>query len=140
MHEVAISRGEVQHGELVWVKPKWSKLQFELRSGDSGVATLDWIRGSQALAQWGESRYHFSRQGWLRPRILVHTAPREAPGEPLATLTYRSGALTYADGRAFAWKKPRWFTRVRVWVDSAGTELVRFRPVRRSLVTVTAQP
>jgi hypothetical protein len=55
-------------------------------------------------------------------------------------MAYRSGALTFADGRAFAWQKPGWFTRVRVWVDSAGTELVRFRPVRRSLVAVTAQP
>jgi hypothetical protein len=140
MHVVATSRSEDQDGELVWVKPTWSKLQFELRAGDSGVATLDWIRGSRALAQWGDSRYQFSRQGWIRPHIFVHRAPIEGANEPLAIMNYRSGALAFADGRTFAWKKPRRFTRVRIWEDSAGTELVRFRPARRSLVTVTAQP
>jgi hypothetical protein len=140
MHEVETSPGEDQDGELMWIRPQWSKLQFELRAGDSGVATLDWIRGSRALARWGESQYHFSRQGWLRPRIVVHKAPSEVPDEPLATLSYRSGSLTFAGGQTFTWKKPRWFTRVRVWVDSAGNELVRFRPARRSLVAVTAQP
>jgi hypothetical protein len=140
MHDVAIGREEDQDGGLVWVKPKWSKLQFELRVGDAGVATLDWIRGSRALAQWGESRYHFSRQGWLRPHIFVRVAPIEGANEPLAIMNYRSGVLTLADGRAFSWEKPKRFTRARIWVDSLGAELVHFRPARRSLVAVAAQP
>jgi hypothetical protein len=126
--------------ELLWVKPKWTRRQFALRSGDTILATLTWTRGSSALAQWGASQYRFSRQGWLRPRVLIRDASADDTSEPLATFTQRGGALTFPDGRIFVWKKPKRLTNERIWADAAGTELVRFRAVRRSTVTVTTPP
>jgi hypothetical protein len=140
MQDVSHTLTEGQNAELLWVKPKWSRLQFELRAGETVVATLAWTRGSRALAQWGESQYRFSRQGWLRPRILIRTADSGDTDEPLATFAPRGGVLTFPDGRVFIWKKPKRLTSERVWVDSASTMLVRFRPARRSTVAVTTQP
>jgi hypothetical protein len=131
---------EDQSSVLVWVKPKWTRRQFALRSGDTVLATLAWTRGSSALAQWGASQYRFNRQGWLRPRVLVRDASADDTSEPLATFTQRGGALTFPDGRIYVWKKPKRLTNERIWANVAGTELVRFRAVRRSTVTVTTPP
>jgi hypothetical protein len=131
---------EDQGAELMWVKPRWSRLQFELRAGDAIVATLDWARGSQALGQWGAAAYRFSRRGWLRQRVCIHPAPAADADAPLATFQAHPGALTLPDGRAFRWQKPRRLTRERIWVDDAGNEIVRFRPEQRATVVVTTPP
>src|SRR5262249_41913249 len=125
--------------DLMWVKPKRSRRQFELRAGDTIVATLAWSRGSSALAQWGENQYRFSRQGWLRPRILLRDAGAGDTSEPLATFTQHGGVLSFPEGTAFFWKKPRRLTKERIWADAGGTELVRFRPGRHATEVVVAQ-
>ena len=139
---------EVSGAELRWVKPKRTKLEFELRAGaadsETVLATLAWTRGSQAVGQWAEGAYQFSRAGWLRPRILVRRAESnvptaaDTPEEPIATLAQHGGTLTFADGRTFLWKKPKGRSNEHIWLDSAGIELVRFRPGgRRSPDTAT---
>jgi hypothetical protein len=140
MQDISHTPTDDQNAELLWVKPKWSKRQFELHAADAVVATLAWERGSRAVAQWGEFRYRFSRQGWLRPRILVRSAGATDGGEPIATFLPRGGTLTYPDGRTLVWKKPRKLTSERIWADSVGAELVRFRPGKRSTVAVAIQP
>ena len=140
MQDALHALAEAQNAELLWVKPKWSRLQFELRAGETVLATLAWSRGSRASARWGETHYHFNRQGWLRQRILVRAADSGDGAEPLATFLPRAGMLTFLDGRTFVWKKPRKLTSERIWADSAATELVRFRPGKRSTVAVTVQP
>jgi len=128
-----------QTGELLWVKPTWYRLRFELRAGETLVATLASDHRSHALAQWGESQYQFSRQGWLRPRIVVRAAQSNDAAEPLATFLPRSGTLAFPDGRTLAWKKPKRLTGERIWVDAAATELVRFHPAKHSTVMVTTR-
>jgi hypothetical protein len=135
--------------ELLWVKPQRSRREFELRSGETTVGRLVWTRGSnsQALAEWGESRYRFGRKGWFSPRITVYTVTAgEEASEPLVTFSPRGGILTVPDGRTFVWKKPertstgrRW-TGEHVWVDASGTELVRFRPAKHASVEVIIPP
>jgi hypothetical protein len=137
MRDVMSTRGE--GAELIWVKPKRSKRQFELHEGDTIVATLVWSRGTRSRAQWGETRYQFSRQGWFRPRILVRTENYGEADVPLATFAQRGGLLSFPDGRAFFWKKPKWLTSERIWTNSAATELVRFHPARHTTVVVTTQ-
>lgn len=135
---------DVSSDELEWVKPRWTKLQFELRAGETMVATLAWVRGSRAVGEWADGQYRFSREGWFRPRILVRGAATEAMDaheEPIATFAYRGGTLSFPDGRAFVWKKPKKLTTERVWVDSAATVLVRVRPTAwHPTAAVTIQP
>lgn len=140
---------EVRRDELVWVKPKWSRFFFELRAGETVVATLAWTGGSRAVAECAGARYRFSREGWLRQRILVREGASggasgdDAPEETVATFARRrgDGTLTFPDGRTFLWRKPRVWTSERVWADRNETVLVRFNPVtRESPVTVLSQP
>jgi hypothetical protein len=148
MRHATHTRDEGQEGaELVWTKPRSSKRQFELQAADTTiVATLAWGRGTRAHAQWGELHYKFRRQGWLRPRILVHAADSESATEdgeattPIATFAQRGGVLSFPDGRAFFWKKPKWMTSERLWVDGEATELARFHPARHTTVAVTTPP
>jgi hypothetical protein len=136
-----------QGRDLLWVKPKWSRREYELRAGDAVLGTLVWNRGSQALAEWGESRYRFDRKGWLNPRITVHgDASGQEASEPLATFSPRGGILTISEGRKFVWKKPqrtstgrRW-TGEHIWIDESGAELVRFRPAKHASVEVIMPP
>jgi hypothetical protein len=137
------SSDSVQGRDLLWVKPKWSRRAFELRTGEAVLGTLVWKRGSQAVAQWGEFRYRFDRKGWFNQRITVHVdASGQETSEPLATFSPRGGILAAPDGRTFVWKKPqrsstgrRWHSE-HIWVDGTGTELVRFRPLKHSSVEV----
>jgi hypothetical protein len=124
--------------ELQWSRPHRSKRAFELHGGDTILATLTWTRGSRALAQWGASQYQFSREGWLRPRVLVRDASAPESAEPLASCTQRGGTLTFPDGRVFLWKKPKRLTSERTWTNAAGTEFVRFRPARIATDVVIA--
>ena len=126
--------------ELQWVKPKWTRREFELRGGDAVVATLRWTRGSRAEGAFASGdEYRFYREGWLRPRILIHRAAGERTDEPVATLAARNGTLSFPDGRSFRWGKPRRWTNERIWLDDAGAELVRFSP-QRGGVRVRLQP
>src|SRR5262249_22084848 len=77
---------ESQGMELVWIQPKWSRPQFELRARDTTLASLDWTCGSLALGRWGAAAYRFSRKGWLRPRVLVRSTAQCEADAPLATL------------------------------------------------------
>jgi hypothetical protein len=130
-----------QGAGLVWTRPKESKRQFELQVADNTIlATRTWGRGAHAQAQWGEIHYQFSRQGWFRPRIMVHAADSAEAGTPIATFAQHGGVLRFPGDRAFFWKKPQWLTSERLWVDSAATELVRFHPARHTTAAVTTPP
>jgi hypothetical protein len=125
-------------GDLRWVQPKRRKRDSELHAGETVVATLRWTAHTRAFGQWGAAQYEFSREGWLRQRVLIRVAATDAgpAGEPLATYTQRGATLAFPDGRTLLWKKPRRLTRERLWVDSAGTELVRFRPEKGSTLVL----
>jgi hypothetical protein len=137
MQDTIPALGGHQGTEFEWVKPKWSRLRFELRAGDTVIATLDWARGRQALGRWGQAAYRFGQRGWLRPRVLIWSAEARDADAPLATFEARHGALTLPNGRAVLWRKPRRLTREHIWVDDAAMEIARFRPERRRTVVGT---
>lgn len=148
MHDSTTHSSDQHQGHaLLWIKPTWSRREFELRTGDAVLGTLVWKRGSQALAEWGESRYRFDRKGWINPRITVRRdASEPEASQPLATFSPRGGILTILDGRTFLWKKSqttstgrRW-TGEHVWIDGSGAELVRFLPAKHSSVEVFLPP
>jgi hypothetical protein len=51
MQDTAHTDGADQTKELQWSKPRSPRRTFELREGDSVLATLTWTRGFRALAQ-----------------------------------------------------------------------------------------
>jgi len=140
MHEVP---AEDNAAELVWVRPKWSKRDYELRRGQTVVASLRWARGTHAVARWDDGpQYEFGRTGWLRQRIVIDelgAAAQVADGEPLATFLPHGGMLRLRDGRTYLWRGVRRLSRERLWTDGSTVELVRFRPTKRAGVVVSSQ-
>lgn len=121
------ARQQAVGAEMRWVKPRWTKRQFELVANGGAVATLAFTRGSQAVGQMAGEQYRFSRKGFIRQRIVVRS---EDGAGLLGLLTQRgtSGTLSVLDGLTFTWKKPTFWTTEHVWQDAMGTELIRFRP------------
>ncbi len=135
------SLSNLNGSELRWIRPRRLRPDSELRAGDTLIATLTWARGSRASARWGATQYGFNRQGWFRPRILVHDERPEiatAPDAPVAT--FARDALTCADSHVYRWKKPKRWTNERMWVDAASIELVRFSPGKKSTNIVLVAP
>ena len=86
-------------------------------------------------------QYRFSFEGWFRPRALVYDTSAPAPTVPHATLSRRTGALTFTGGSAFQWKKPARLTSDRDWLDAVGQRIVRFSPKKSTAevaVTISA--
>src|SRR5262245_10227010 len=65
------SLAEVVGQELQWVRPSARRKYDELRSGEETVATLRWQKGSLAVAEVGDGRWTFKRQGFWRQRVTV---------------------------------------------------------------------
>src|SRR5258708_32416704 len=83
----ALAPAECQ--ELVWAKPTWSRFFYELRAGETVVATLAWTGGSRAGAGCVGAQYRFSREGWLGQRILGRggaSGGASCAGAPAATM------------------------------------------------------
>jgi hypothetical protein len=59
--------------DLVWQKRNWRKQAFDLYAGNDLIATVSWENWQQtkAIAQIGNKRWRFERQGFWRPRDVV---------------------------------------------------------------------
>src|SRR5258706_16158414 len=131
----ALAPAECQ--ELVWAKPTWSRFFYELRAGETVVATLAWTGGSRAVAECVGAQYRFSREGWLRQRILVRggasggASGAGAPEETVATFARRhgGGTLTFPEGRTFLWRKPRGWASERGLAGGKEKGLVPLNPL-----------
>ncbi|MFI5272463.1 MAG: hypothetical protein ACHQ4H_05450 [Ktedonobacterales bacterium] len=130
--------------ELAWVRIKWLKEQYELRApgvdadadADAAVATLT-LRGSgSAIATIGDNTFGFQRRGWFRTQVRVWRDPeRQEVG------VFSGGALALASGAQYHWRKPRFWTNERDWVDASGNLLVRLQPANwRASVRVICEP
>lgn len=134
--------GSVIGDDVRWVQTGRGKRTFELRSGESGErasATLEWRGGYGAVGAWADGqRYRFSREGWLRPRVVVRADGSEAP---IATMMRQGGTLACVAGPVFTWRKPERWTHERDWVDAAGHVVIRFHPGGgQTAVAVVAPP
>lgn len=131
---------EVAGEQLVWVRARGLKERYELRadSADSAVAELT-VRGSRGDAEIGGTMYHFARAGWLGSRVNVWTNSVRAP---IAVVRggFSGGSVEIAGGTMYHWKKPRFWTNERDWLDAAGEVLVRMQPVSAREVRVICEP
>jgi hypothetical protein len=90
-----------QLSELEWRQPTALKRAFELRSGDSVLGTLEFLKtlGTLAAARAGGRCWTFKRSGFLNPIV---TAREEGSETDVATFrakwTARSGTLELKGG------------------------------------------
>jgi hypothetical protein len=117
--------------KLAWRQTQRLPRAFELRDGETTLATLRWERVLRTLAI-GEStsgRFAFERKGFLHPRVRVRTlAPR--PSEAEVRLSWcGGGTLELPGGRTCRWSKSGFWRSEWAWTDGAGSPLVTVRPV-----------
>ncbi len=116
--------------ELVWARPRWMKVEYELRAGEEVLATLRWPKSwsSRAEASAAGEDWTFQRGGSWSTRASIRRAGSEAD---LATFEQKwwsgKGTLKFAHGVVYSWESDNlWWTRF-VWKDAAGRPLARFR-------------
>lgn len=114
---------EVVGQELIWVQPKISKPDYELRAAGTVVASLH--------GQCGESQHHswtFKLEGWFRRRVIVH-----APDSVVDAAVFRwrwaeGGTLELPEGRILHFGVAKNSSPPRFdWLAPDGTPLVHFQ-------------
>ena len=104
---------------------------FELRDGESVVASLRWQRVFRTLAigDAPSGQFEFERAGFLRPRVRV----RARSGTPFVAevpLSWCGGAtVELPGGRTYRWSKTSFWRSEWMWSDGSGVLLVSIRPV-----------
>jgi hypothetical protein len=115
---------------LEWVQPKTFQNRYELRSGDSLFASLEFpkVFGSLANAVSAEERWSFKRVGFFSTRITVRKEGEEtdlAVYHPKWTGT--EGSLQFASGAVYTWKVANFWATQFVWL-AGEQQIILFRP------------
>jgi hypothetical protein len=113
-----------------WMQPETLRRRFELRSANQQIATLEFrkVLGSLAVATSASGQWTFKRTGFFKPRITVRKADEEsdlAVFHPNWLCT--SGALLFADGRAFNWRVANFWVTQFAWVDRTGRASITYQ-------------
>lgn len=118
--------------ELCWTQPSAMARDYELRNGESVVATLSFrsLFGSYATARAAEGAWTFKRTGFWKPSVTVRT---EGADEEIAVFRNRTwsggGTLELRDGGALQANTNFWMSHLE-FKDEREESLVSFRAVR----------
>ncbi|HLZ57242.1 MAG TPA: hypothetical protein VKR06_09870 [Ktedonosporobacter sp.] len=117
---------------LQWAQPKVFARAYVLRGKDGLFAAIRWQGGfsTTALAEVGDMRLTFKREGVLQPKIVVRDA--EA-GEVLLTfkpILKISGLLTFENGKRFKWSNTTAWSSDWAWLNEDGKPVVQIKKGR----------
>ena len=114
---------------LAWRQPSgWSR-KFELRSGETLVATLEFQSafGSLAVGTVSDAQWTLKRQGFFNPQATIRKAGSdENLGVYTPNWTGHKGVLTLNDGSSLRLKSTNFWGWEWAWHDEADKPLVRF--------------
>ncbi len=124
---------------FTWEQPKRSKRHFELRIGDTTLATLRWEKAfrSRAIAETADgASWSFERKGW-GTQVLVSV------GTEASAVYKRSGwggkgRLALPNGRTWVWTRPRFWGSTWAWVSESGETLMSLKQ-KSGLFKITGQ-
>jgi hypothetical protein len=122
---------EVVGPELLWTRPSARRKYDELRSGDETVATLQWKKGSLAVAEVADARWTIKRQGFWQQGVKIR---REGSDVDIARFDLGwlgGGTLDPGSGRRFRWGSANFWRSSWQWTAEDGTPLVRFAGKQR---------
>jgi hypothetical protein len=106
------------------------KREYDLRAGESVVATLRWDKafGSLATAVTGEGSWTFKRAGFLSPSVTVRMAGAETDLASLKARWRGDGTLEFADGRRYRWTHAGFWHTEWCFANESGDPLMRLKP------------
>jgi hypothetical protein len=109
---------------LRWVRPRLFRNVYELRTGDTTLATLSrsGVFKSRTLAVADGRQWIFTREGAWKPRLVIYSGDSSdsgipgMPPQPLASIRRNwkgRGELIFNDGRTYSWTstgfwRPSW--------------------------------
>lgn len=114
---------------LEWRQPSTFSRAYQLKSGDSVVATLDFLKvlGTLARARTAAQSWTFKRAGFLTPVVTVRDEGSDAD---LATYhpnwTGNKGQLALPGGERLEFRSANFWSTGWVLSDPQGGELLRF--------------
>ncbi len=118
--------------ELQIVQPNALRWRFEIRTGDSIVASLSFHRflGSKAYVESENGCWTFRRTGFLPKRISIRVAGQETEiAGYVENMWTKGGTLRLLDGRAFVVRANFWLTRFEI-LSADGSSIVRYSGIR----------
>ena len=114
------------HGPLAWSRPSLFRREFELRSGETLVATLR-IRGAfraVGLVESAAGTWVFARSGFLQRRATIREGGRDVAAFSSTSWSGHAGEIAFASGRRFELAVNLWATRVEVRSEVRGPLVV----------------
>jgi hypothetical protein len=118
--------------ELRIVQPSALRLRFEIRTGDSIIASLSFHRflGSRAYVESENGSWTFRRTGFLPRRISIQVADQEMEiAVYVENMWTKGGTLRLLDGREFRVRANFWLTRFEI-LSPDGSVMVRYTGIR----------
>ena len=114
---------------LEWQQPKLFKMEYELKSGDSLLATLrfrsSW--GTFATAQSADGCWTFKRVGFWQTRVTVHACDSEDELAVYKNNTWSDGGtLLFPDTRKYLANTNFWQTQYEFKTEN-GEPLIHFQ-------------
>jgi hypothetical protein len=118
-----------QMNGLEWKQPAAFRRAYELRAGDSVVASLEFVKmlGSLAEGEVAGARWTFKRSGFVSPKATARVAGSEediALYEP--NWSGRQGLFRLEGGEILDFKATNFWGSEWVLADSRGEQLLRY--------------
>lgn len=122
---------------LQWAQPKIFARAYVLRGKNGLFAAIHWQGGfsTTALAEVGDTRLTFKREGVLQPKIVVRHAES---GDILLTfkpILKISGQLTFENGKRFKWSNTTAWGSDWAWLNEDGKPVVQIKKGRNVEIT-----
>jgi len=115
-------------GQLQWSRPSWFRREFEIRSGESRVATLRIGGVFRAVGVFtsDDGTWTMAREGFLRTRATIRSGEHDV-AEFRSNAFGHAGDLTFASGSRFTLSINFWMTRLEVRSQTGEPVLVLHR-------------
>jgi hypothetical protein len=116
---------------LEWQQPNLFKMEYELKSGDSLLATLRFRStwGTFATAETADGCWTFKRVGFWQTRVTIHSCNSEDEIAAFKNNTWSDGgSLLFPDTRKYLANTNFWQTQLEFKTEN-GEPLIQFKNV-----------
>jgi hypothetical protein len=105
---------------LEWTQPKSFERFYELRVGETRLATLSFRSsfGTLAVVETSEGKWTFKRVGFLNPKITVRIAGSDEDLAVYHPKFWGDGILAFRSGPNFAWRPTNFWATDWAFADA----------------------
>jgi hypothetical protein len=114
---------------LLWVQPRLTRREFELRAGSDVVGTLAWqgAFGWKAAGETAEGRFRLRLTNFFLGTIVIHAGDSDSELAVWRPRFFGDGTVRFAGGRAFRMRPTDFWHRHWSVEDGTGATVFRLR-------------